>query len=195
MHACTHAHTHTTFYLTVTCRAKQFSSRCCCWVLTGLSVQTDKTHVDTKYEWDKMAAALMFCFVLLPSPVVDENWDLPTYCLVLSGKMMPCTIETFCELQIHWMFPILLVHGFLLTSFICSLLNCEYHCNQVTPPLLAVCSLILDYAVHTFSTTDTKYVMFRVGWHKSLKASMGWHKSLKASMTPDYLVPLLADSK
>ena len=70
-------------------------------------------------------------------------------------------------------------------SFICSLLNCEYHCSQVTPPLLAVCSLILDYAVHTFSTTGTKYIMFRVGWRKSLKASM----------TPDYLVPLLADSK
>ena len=50
---------------------------------------------------------------------------------------------------------------FLLTSFVYSLLNCEYSCSQVAPSFLAIssiCSLILGYAVRIFHTTDAKYI-------------------------------------
>ena len=57
------------------------------------------------------------------------------------------------------------------TSFVCSLLYCEYSCSQVTQSFLAVCSPTLGYAVQNFCTTDAKYVMFRIGWHKPLKSS------------------------
>ena len=64
---------------------------------------------------------------------------------------------------------------FVLTSFVCSLLNCQYSCSKVTQPFLVVCWLrfcfFLGYAVHIFHTTDAKYVTFRIGWCKSLKGS------------------------
>ena len=51
---------------------------------------------------------------------------------------------------------------FLLTSFVCSLLNCKYSWSQITLSFLAVCLLILGYAVCIFCTTHAKYLMFHV---------------------------------
>ena len=74
--------------------------------------------------------SLDFNFILLPSPAVDENWGLPTYLLhsLSSGSdamynwnflstANSLTVSTYVCAQ--W--------DFLLTSFVCSLLNCEHH--------------------------------------------------------------------
>ena len=45
--------------------------------------------------------SLDLSFILVLRPTVDEKWGLPTSAAVYFQKMMPRTIETFCELQIH----------------------------------------------------------------------------------------------
>ena len=86
--------------------------------------------------------SLNFNFILLPSPMVNKNWVYQhiIYCTVYLRKN---------DAVYDW--------NFLWTSFICSLLNCEYCCSQVTPSFLllaisSICSLILGYALEAYLT-------------------------------------------
>ena len=77
---------------------------------------------------------------------------------------MPHTIETFLNSKFTDRFHFFCAWlDFLLTIFLCSLLNCECSCSQVTTSFLAVCLLIVGYAVCIFHATDAKYTMFHVG--------------------------------
>ena len=78
-------------------------------------------------------------------------------CIVYLRKMIPHTIETFFEWQIHWTFPHFLCArlDFLLTSFVCSLLRVQL---QSSYSIIFSCLLILGYAVCISHTTDAKYV-------------------------------------
>ena len=144
-----------------------------------------KKNVCRQRIWTRESdGSLNFTFISLPSPAVDENWGLPIYRLLHNLSSENDAVYDWNFLwtanSLNLMFPLFsvpfwllfLCADFLLTSFICSLLNCEYCSSQVTPSFLAVCSLILEYAVHIFHTTDAKYVMFRVGWCKILKNSV-----------------------
>ena len=61
------------------------------------------------------------------------------------GKMIPCRmflfIQTFCEQQIYWKFPLCCAWLDLFLIFIWSLLACEYSYNPVTPSFwLCLCA-------------------------------------------------------
>ena len=95
-----------------------------------------------------VAASILTSSHYLWSPVVGKNWGLPTYiicCTVFNNFIF----GKWCRVQLKL---------FVKTCFFCSLLDCEDSCSQVTPSFVAVCSLILGYAVHIFHTTDAKYV-------------------------------------
>ena len=82
---------------------------------------------------EKYGSSLDFIIIMLSSPVVDKNWVSQhiVCCTVHLQKMMPCTMfqsnKTFCEGQIHWMFP--LSHSMALVFDACvrqvSLVSCD----------------------------------------------------------------------
>ena len=99
--------------------------------------------------------------LLTSSAAIDLVW-----CCVW---LMFLSVQTFCERQIYWMFPLFGARiDILFAIFICSLFRL-----WVTFKLLHhfgfVSVLILGYAACTFHTTDAKYLMFHIGWCKSLK--------------------------
>ena len=85
-------------------------------------------------------------------------------------KMMPRTmfwsIQTLCEQQIYWTFP--LFRAWILSFSFSRLLNLwidrELHHSGFECTNSMLCCM-------NFCITDAKYVMFSVDWHKSLKGS------------------------
>ena len=77
-------------------------------------------------------------------------------------RMMFQSIQTLYEWHIYWTFPLFRAwREFCFTIFICSL-------YRLWAPSISLYALIQS-KVRIFHISDAKYVMFRVGWRKSLK--------------------------
>ena len=146
----------------------------------------NKTCVNTKYEWEKMvAASTSASSISLLNPAVDENWlcwhsllqlILGKQCHVWCSELFKLFANGKFTKRFHFLGARI---DLLFIIFICSLYSL-----WATVGLLHhfgfVCVLILGYAVRIFHAIDAKYLMFHIGWHISLKASM----------TPDSLIVL-----
>ena len=111
-------------------------------------------------------------FISLPKPAVDKNW-VDRYHLLILGKIMPRTIfrsvQTLYEWHIYWTFPLSCTWiDFRFTVFICSLYRLWALIN------FTLCSNLVQGVccrLRIFCITDAKYIMFHIGWCKSLKGS------------------------
>ena len=80
------------------------------YLLKGWRLWNQKQKVHWHWIWMRENdVSLDLNFISVLRPTVDEKRDLPTSAAVYFQKMMPRTIETFCKLQIHWMFPLFLL--------------------------------------------------------------------------------------
>ena len=101
-------------------------------------------------------------------------------------RMMFWSIQFFfCEWHIYWTFPLVCVFVcvcvqrqtfvllFLSAHFI--IIDCQLHSNYSI--ILALCAqgYLYVFFVPLLQTTDTKYVIFHVGWRKSLKDNTTWY--------------------
>ena len=117
--------------------------------------------------------SLDFNFISLPKPAVDKNW-VCRHRLLISGKWCRVRCSELFKLFMNGMAYLLNVSTFsctdrisfyyfrLLTLWIVSSINFALCTNSVQ----GVCCRL-----RIFRITDAKYVMFRVGWRKSLKDS------------------------
>ena len=119
--------------------------------------------------------SLNFSFVSLRKSCRRHELGLPTLSAVVHlRKMMPRTmfwsIQTLCERQIYWMFPLFRARiDFLFPIFISWLMNRSW------VPLFWLC----------LCTNSRLCCMhFSYHWHKICKSHIGWRKSLKGSATP-----------
>ena len=99
-----------------------------------LKVKDYKNKMRVKH-WIQTREILISSQYQVPQHIRTGVYQHVVCCTVYLRKMMLHMIETFCELQIHWTFPLCcccsrLDFHLVLTSFICSHLNCEYHCAQ-----------------------------------------------------------------
>ena len=133
-------------------------------------------------------------FISLLNPAVDElNW-------VGWHQLLQFILGKWCCVRCSNLFK-LLVNGKYTKHFpfFCAWIDlpfiifvCSLYRPWVTIRLLHhfgfVCVLILGYAVcifhATYLVTDAKYVMFHVGWRKSLKGNTTPATSLKESLIP-----------
>ena len=105
--------------------------------------------------------SLDFNFLSLPSPVVELGFTDISATQVIFRKCCCIQLKLFVNGSFTEHFHYFCVCVVRLFSFfiVCSLLNHEYS-NLVKLSFLAVCSLILGYAVRIFCTNDAKYVIF-----------------------------------
>ena len=116
--------------------------------------------------------SLDFNFISLPKPVVDKNW-VCQHCLLIFGKWCCVRCSNLFRLyqwHIYWMFPLFRTWiDFRFTVLVCSL----YRSWALSISLCALIQSKVYAAGNTFfCISDAKYVMFRVGWCKSLKGSV-----------------------
>ena len=125
-----------------------------------------------EYEWEKMAAAWT------ANSAVDENW-VCRFCLCCSSSLeTDAAYDVPMYANFLWTVNLLNVSIFrvqidlLFIIFVCSLytlwatIRLLHHFGFVW-----LCAFILGYPVCIFRAIDAKYVMFRIGWCKSLKGS------------------------
>ena len=119
--------------------------------------------------------SLDFNFILLLNPAVDENW-------VCRHHLLQFILEKCCCIRCSDLFKHFVNSKFtkrfhffgaqidLFIIFVCSFYR-QWATIRFFHHFGFMCMLILGYAVHIFSATDAKYVMFCIGWCKSLKGS------------------------
>ena len=111
-------------------------------------------------------SSLNFNFILLPNPAVDKNW-VCQHCLLIMPRTMFRSIHTLYKRHIYWTFPLFCVRrDFRFTIFVWSL-------YRLWTPSVSLCAPIPRWCcrLRIFHITDSKYVMFHIGWRKSLKGS------------------------
>ena len=89
-----------------------------------------------------MATAILFIFVSLPSPAVDEDWVRrhTICCTAYLQKMMLCAMfwssQTICEWQIHWTF---LLSPYMVFFLMCLMyVSIRFCLLTVTSPMLLI---------------------------------------------------------
>ena len=136
----------------------------------------NKTCVVTRIWVRENGGSLDSNFISLLNSAIDENWVCRHRLLqFIFRKWCRVWCSNLCKLFVNGKFTtrshILCARtDLLLIIFICSLYS-PWATIRLLHHFDFVYVLILGYAVHIFCATDAKYVMFCVGWHKSLKGS------------------------
>ena len=133
----------------------------------------NKTCVDSWIWVRENGSSLDFNFILLLNFVVDKNWVCWHHLMqFILGKWCRVRCSELCKLftkrKFTKRFHIFCAQIDLFIIFICSLYSPS---GYFIIRFGFVCVLISGYAVHIFHAIDAKYVMFHVGWHKSLEGS------------------------
>ena len=122
--------------------------------------------------------SLDFNFISLLNPAVDENWVCRHRLLqFIFGKWCRVRCSDLCKLFVNGKFPkrfhcvCVCTRIDLFIIFVCSLYS-PWATIRLLHHFGFVCVLILAYSVCIFRAIDAKYVMFRVGWCKSLKGGV-----------------------
>ena len=126
-----------------------------------------------------MAAASTSLHLLTLNCTVDENWVCQRHLLqFILGKWYRVQCSNLCKLFVNSKFPkrfhCVCVYAridLLFIIFVCSLYS-PWTTIRLLHHFGFVCVLILGYPVRILRANDAKYVMFHVGWRKSLKGSM-----------------------
>ena len=135
----------------------------------------NKTRVDTRIWVRENGGSLDFNFISLLNSAVDENWVCQHHLLqFIFGKLCHVRCSELCKLFVNGKFTkrfhfLCAQIDLLFIIFVCSLYSL-----WATVRLLhhfGFYVLILGYAVCIFCAIDAKYIMFYVGWCKSLKGS------------------------
>ena len=142
----------------------------------------NKTRVDTEHEWEKMAGPRLQLYLVTKSRCRrDLGWPISS-AAVLPLKMMPCTlfrsIQTFSvNGKFTERYHIFCAWIDLFTIFVCS----RYR-PWATIRLFHHFGFVMCIFLNYFFASDAKYVMFRVGWRKSLKGSATAESSMVFSL-------------
>ena len=133
----------------------------------------NRTRVDTQIRVRENGGSLNFNFISLLNSVVDENWVCRHRLLqFVLGKWRHVQCSDLCKLFVNGKFPkrfqcVCARIDLLFIIFVCSLYS-PWATIRLSHHFGFVCMLILAYSVRIF---HAKYVMFHVGWRKSLKGS------------------------
>ena len=110
-------------------------------------------------------------FNLLQNSAVDENWVCRHHLLqFIFGKWCSSLCKLFVNGKFTKCFYFLCARIDLFITFVCSLYS-PWATVRLLHHFGFVYVLILGYAVHIFHANDAKYILFCIGWRKSLIGS------------------------